>query len=406
MTAPGPPGLGRGVIVNVGDPVPPPWAACARRHDRPGGARPDRCRARRALRRWWTRCTATGPRARPVVVTLGVDPAEFRAPRSLWSDRFRDDPSALAPDLDPTARPAPLPGVGQHLRRPRAAASRSGGGAARPGKAGAVALDPASAGTGDVALPDGTPAWVDGGPRGDDVGALAGGAAVVPAEAVEAGHVRPGAVARGPGGGPGARPAGGGGPRVGAGPGHRPGGVGQDPGAHRAPAPPRRRPGLRARRRSWPWPTTARPATRWRPAPRAWAGASSRSTPSATASSPRGWGVGPRCVEEREVRRLLEPLVPTGRPPAQHRPAGPLPRGADHRPPRPAGPARGRGRAGRRARPGRGVAPLPADARAPGRHRLRRAGAAGASSCCCATARSAAPSRPGTATCWSTSSRT
>ena len=59
---------------------------------------------------------------------------------------------------------------------------------------------------------------------------------------------RPDAAANGADGRSGAGPAGGRGPRLRAREGRRPGRLGQDPGAHRAPPPPRRRPGLRARR--------------------------------------------------------------------------------------------------------------------------------------------------------------
>ena len=204
MRAPGPPGLGRGVIVNVGDPVPAPWSAAPvvtvdRAVVDALDAEPDRrCDVIDTLHDHWAR-------RRAVVIALGVDPAEFRAPRSVWSDRSRDDPSALAADLD-------LAHDRLHFLVWANTYDARGGGepiwwwARKALKAGATALDATAldatdpgavspAPAGDVRLPDGTPAWVDGGPRGDDVVALAGGATVVSAEGVEAGHVR--AVPRG-----------------------------------------------------------------------------------------------------------------------------------------------------------------------------------------------------------------
>jgi DNA helicase-2/ATP-dependent DNA helicase PcrA len=189
MTAPGPPGLGRGVIVNVGDPVPAAWAGAPvvtidrAVLDQIDAAPGDRSDVVDALHAHWASRT-------PVVVALGVDPAEFRAPRSLWSDRFRDDPSALAPGLDPTHDRLHFL-VWANTYDARGGAEPIWWWGRKASKAGAVALDPATAGAGDGALPGGTPAWVDGGPRGDDAGGLAGGAVVVPAESVDAGHVRP-----------------------------------------------------------------------------------------------------------------------------------------------------------------------------------------------------------------------
>jgi DNA helicase-2/ATP-dependent DNA helicase PcrA len=189
MTAPGPPGLGRGVIVNVGDPVPAAWAGAPvvtidrAVLDQMDAAAGDRSDVVDALHGHWASRT-------PVVVALGVDPAEFRAPRSLWFDRFRDDPSALAPDLDLTHDRLHFL-VWANTYDARGGAEPIWWWGRKALKAGSVTLDPAIAGAGDVALPDGSPAWVDGGPRGDDVGGLAGGAVVVPAESVEAGRVRP-----------------------------------------------------------------------------------------------------------------------------------------------------------------------------------------------------------------------
>ncbi|HEX5366416.1 MAG TPA: ATP-dependent DNA helicase UvrD2, partial [Acidimicrobiales bacterium] len=189
VTAPGPPGLGRGVVVGAGDPVPPPWSGVPEvTVDRaaldvpPGEASPvvDRLHDHWASRR-------------PVVVRLAVDPAELRAPRSYTAEEV-GDPWLVDPGFDP---------VHDRLHFLLWANTYDARGAAEPvwwwGRKALRAGASPGGGTGDVLLPDGTPAWVDGGPRGDDPGALAGGAAVVPSEAVEAGHVRAAPVHRPPG---------------------------------------------------------------------------------------------------------------------------------------------------------------------------------------------------------------
>ena len=371
MSAPGPPGLGRGVIVNVGDPVPAPWAAAPvvtvdrAVLDALDAAPDQRSDVVDALHEHWAR-------RRPVVVTLGVDPAEFRAPRSVWSDLSRDDPSVLSPALD-------LPHDRLHFLVWANTYDARGGGepiwwwGRKALKAGAAALDGDA--DGDVVLPDGTPAWVDGGPRGDDVVALAGGAAVVPSEAVEAGHVRPvpslagsaaelaadqlAAVAHGSGPARVIAPAGSGKTRV----------LterlrhlvvdrGYEPATVVAVAYNRKARDEMAephRGRGRAHPHAQRPRLRHR---RRGAGAPARGG--------RGAG-GP--APARTAR-------PHRRPPAQHRPVGALRRGPHHGPPGLAGPHRGRGRAGRRPRAGRGVPPLPGRAGTSWRRRLRRAGAA------------------------------
>ena len=131
MTAPGPPGLGRGVIVNVGDPVPAPWA------DGPGGHRRP-CRARRARRRARQRSDVVDAlhghwaARRPVVVALGGRPGRVpgaalglvrRVPRRPLAARR---PGSTWRTTGSTSWCGPTPTT------PGAAASRSGGGAARP----------------------------------------------------------------------------------------------------------------------------------------------------------------------------------------------------------------------------------------------------------------------------------
>ncbi|HKY68307.1 MAG TPA: hypothetical protein VJM49_18120, partial [Acidimicrobiales bacterium] len=113
---------------------------------------------------------------RPVVVRLAVDPAEFRAPRSHAADEI-GDPWLLDPGFD-------LGHDRLHFLVWANTYDARGGGepvwwwGRKAGKVGAgeVAARGEGAGDGDVLLPDGTPAWIDGGPRGDDAVALAGGA--------------------------------------------------------------------------------------------------------------------------------------------------------------------------------------------------------------------------------------
>ncbi len=257
---------------------------------------------------------------------------------------------------------------------------------------------------GDVRLPDGTPAWVDGGPRGDDAVALAGGAAVVPSEAVEAGHVRPvpplaaltaelapdqlAAVAHGAGPARVIAPAGSGKTRV-----------------------------LTERLRHVVVDRAYEPATvvavaynrkaRDEMAERT-AGVGGRIlTLNALGYGIVADGLGrrPEVIEERDLRRLLEPLVPTG---ARRLNTDPL---------APYVEALTTVRLGLRAplavEDERGDVPGLAEAFprfAPSSNAAASSTSTSRccsrSSCCCATVRSGGPSRRGTATCWSTSSRT
>ena len=173
MTAPGPLELGRGVVVNAGTPVPDPWAgAPVVTVDEDALADPGPTVA--ALHQAWT--------ARwPVVVALAVDPGLFRSP-ATWDD----EPWALAPDFEAWsdrlqflvwANTYDARGDGAPIWWWARKAERAGA---------AVKSDPG--GPGDVLLPDGRPAWVDGGPRAPlDPAAL--GAVVVHTDTVEQGRV-------------------------------------------------------------------------------------------------------------------------------------------------------------------------------------------------------------------------
>ena len=191
MTAPGPPGLGRGVIVNVGDPVPAAWAGAPvvtidrALLDEIDAAPAERSDEVDALHGHWASRTpvVVRPRGRPGRVPRPAIAVVRPLPRRSVGPGARPRP-------DP--RPAALPGVGQHLRRPRRGrADLVVGPQGRQGRRRRRSTPAAAASRQTWPLPDGTPAWVDGGPRGDDAGGLAAGAVVVPAESVEAGHVRP-----------------------------------------------------------------------------------------------------------------------------------------------------------------------------------------------------------------------
>lgn len=175
-----PAALGRGVVINAGNPVPEPWVGASNvLVDDDALADPADVVA--ALHDAWAR-------RRPVVVTLAVDPARFREPADIEvSEPWRLDPALElwhdrlhflvwantydARDGEPVwwwARKAQ-----------RLGASFAQGDAVDGG------------GVADVVLPDGTPAWVDGGPRGGPGPQELGGVAVVHAESVDQGRLTP-----------------------------------------------------------------------------------------------------------------------------------------------------------------------------------------------------------------------
>ena len=193
MVPPVPSALGRGVVVGAGQPVPPAWAGVPVVVVDEAGLDEPAPVVTALHDAWMSR--------RPVAVTLAVDPARFREPVS-----------------HPVAEPWRLdPGLELWLDRlhflvwANTYDARSGEPiwwwARKAVRLGATAVDAAAGDDGpggDVVLPGGTPAWVDGGPRGglgpDDLGA-----AVVHAESVEAGRLTPVPPSRPPVGGPAAR---------------------------------------------------------------------------------------------------------------------------------------------------------------------------------------------------------
>ncbi|HWG74898.1 MAG TPA: ATP-dependent DNA helicase UvrD2 [Acidimicrobiales bacterium] len=180
MGAPGPAALGRGVVVSAGQAPPGPW------RDAPVIAVDDDALASpagvvAALHEAWSQ-------RYPAVIALGVDPARFRPPPQIevevwtldagfevWDDRL------------------------QFLVWANTYDARSGEAvwwwARKAARLGAVERGPRD-GPGDVTLPDGTGAWIDGGPRSPFPPHLLDDAAVVHRESVERGRllVAPGPV--------------------------------------------------------------------------------------------------------------------------------------------------------------------------------------------------------------------
>ncbi len=171
MPSPGPRALGRGVVVGVGDPPPRPWqdAPVVTIDDAVLDAPGD---AVRALHDAWAA-------RRPVVVALAVDPARFREPRS-WSI----EPWTLQPEFEPWLdRLHFLVWANNYDARAGAPIWWWSRKAARLGATESDGTQP-----GDVLLPSGEPAWIDGGPRGPQPGIAE---AVVHRETVELGRLTP-----------------------------------------------------------------------------------------------------------------------------------------------------------------------------------------------------------------------
>jgi DNA helicase-2/ATP-dependent DNA helicase PcrA len=170
MPLPGPIALGRGVVVGTGDPVPSAWtSAPVLDVDEAGLAAPEALVT--ALHEAWAA-------RQPVVVRLGVEAERFRAPESvvgdvwrltagheLWLDRLHFLVWANTYDARAGIEP-----VWWWARK-------------------AARLGADEGGTSDVVLPDGRPAWVDGGPRRPFPTDALGGAVVVHREAVDLGRL-------------------------------------------------------------------------------------------------------------------------------------------------------------------------------------------------------------------------
>ena len=174
VAAAGPPELGRAVLVGAGAAAPEGWAH-APRVVVDEAALADPAEVVHRLHAAWSG-------REPIVIELVVDAARFRAPVSHteepwqlgagfepWSDRLHFLVWANSYDAQAAGQP-----VWWWAR-----------------KAGRLGANPAPPeGPGDIVLPDGTPAWIDGGPRSPLAVPLAG-AAIVHRDTVELGFLTP-----------------------------------------------------------------------------------------------------------------------------------------------------------------------------------------------------------------------
>jgi len=175
MPSPGPPALGRGVVITVGSPVPGPWDGAETVVIDDAVLAAPAAPVDRLHRAWATR--------RPIVVALAVDPACFRSPESITVEPWR-----LAPDAEPWFdRLHFLVWANTYDARDGEPVWWWGVKAARLADLATATPD----GPGDITLPDGTAAWIDGGPRRPWGPADVAGLAVVAAESVDLGHLTP-----------------------------------------------------------------------------------------------------------------------------------------------------------------------------------------------------------------------
>ncbi|MDQ3543252.1 MAG: hypothetical protein M3431_05225, partial [Actinomycetota bacterium] len=165
--------LGRGVVVNAGSPIPNPWSSS------PVVVIDDAVLTNPAVAVDGL-YTAWSER-RPVAVELRVDPAVFRAPESITGDVW-----AHLPNTEPWFdRLHFLVWANNYDARGDAPVWWWSTKAARA-LSGSSVIEPRPDGGGDVRLADGSPVWVDGGPRQPWIaGEL--GAAVIHSESVDAG---------------------------------------------------------------------------------------------------------------------------------------------------------------------------------------------------------------------------
>ena len=178
MTWPGPAALGRGVVVGPGQPVAEAWRA-APEVLVDDAALDDPAAAVTALHRAWSL------RA-PVVVRLAVDPVRFREPVAYDPDPLRAGTS-FEPWFDRL----------HHLVWANTYDARGGEPVWWWGRK-AVRLGATEGGPADVLLPDGGPAWIDGGPAGPAAHHGLEGHALVHRDSVELGSLRPQPPARAP----------------------------------------------------------------------------------------------------------------------------------------------------------------------------------------------------------------
>ncbi len=178
MVIPAPPELGRSVIVAAGQRAPTCWAE-APRVLVDEAALLDPASVVSDLHRAWSKRT-------PVIIEMAVDPGRFRAPIAfdeepwllgagleVWSDRLHFLVWANSYDAQGDGEP-----VWWWARKACHLGAKEGDSA-------------------DVVLPDGSAAWIDGGPRSPFVTPL-DGAAVVHRESIELGSLQPQRAAIGP----------------------------------------------------------------------------------------------------------------------------------------------------------------------------------------------------------------
>lgn len=170
MPVPGPAALGRGVVISSGGDVPSPWASTpVVTIDDAVLADPGPTVAR--LHTTWAA-------REPVVVALGVDPATFRRPQSIETEPWR-----LEPDAEPWYdRLHFLVWANTYDARTGEPVWWWGTKAARLDERATATPD----GPTDVRLADGTTAWVDGGPRRPWDRAELGGHPVIHSESIDA----------------------------------------------------------------------------------------------------------------------------------------------------------------------------------------------------------------------------
>ncbi len=166
VATPGPSALGRSVVILPRDPTPAAWAGAAlvtvdaaTLHD-PGAT------VQRLHNCWVER--------EPLVIELAVDPAAFREPTSILVE-----PWSIGPLYEPWFDRL------HHLVWANAYDARAGTPIWWWGrKAIRLGASEAAGGRADILLPDGNPAWVDGGPRRPFAAVEVDGSAVVHADSV------------------------------------------------------------------------------------------------------------------------------------------------------------------------------------------------------------------------------
>ena len=173
MPVPGPVALGRGVVITQGGAIPAPWITAPVVTVDDDAVRSPRAVVERLHQAWADR--------EPVVVELAVDPVRFRVPQDITTE-----PWQMAPDAEPwfdrlhfLVWANTYDGRTEDLIWWWARKAARLGGTATP------------QGTADVELDDGTPVWVDGGPRRPWAPEDVAGHAVVHHESVDLGRLTP-----------------------------------------------------------------------------------------------------------------------------------------------------------------------------------------------------------------------